>query len=209
MGSDVIPFFQFLNFFCHICFKETTFYFFWFFWVVEEGELLEDEWKGFTDCCCCCEQFGLLFPLASLMWVHWISSFASCLVGLHTFKSCDLYCLNELPVCAWRWSIIAIAHFHINYGSMWWSVLESLLLFNVGHNEAKLCCWFFVSETHRHCQHHLLVPSTSSTMPLVLLFGSKMRSSQNVWLCAMVGNECFFCGPVYSKATKGPLCASL
>ena len=39
------------------------FFFFWFFGVVEEGELLEDEWEGFTACCC--ELFGpLLFPLA-------------------------------------------------------------------------------------------------------------------------------------------------
>ena len=39
------------------------FFFFWFFGIVEEGELLEDEWEGFTACCC--ELFGpLLFPLA-------------------------------------------------------------------------------------------------------------------------------------------------
>ena len=38
------------------------FFFLGFFGVVEEGELLEDEWEGFTACCC--ELFGpLLFPL--------------------------------------------------------------------------------------------------------------------------------------------------
>ena len=53
-------------------------FFFWFFGVVEEGELLEDEWEGFTACCC--ELFGpLLFPLAFFL-AHWIPSVASCLV---------------------------------------------------------------------------------------------------------------------------------
>ena len=38
-------------------------FFFYLFGVVEEGELLEDEWEGFTACCC--ELFRpLLFPLA-------------------------------------------------------------------------------------------------------------------------------------------------
>ena len=31
---------------------DPFFFFFWFFGVVEEGELLEDEWQGFTACCC-------------------------------------------------------------------------------------------------------------------------------------------------------------
>ena len=36
------------------------FFFFWFFGVMEEGELLEDEWEVFTACCCC-EWFKFLF----------------------------------------------------------------------------------------------------------------------------------------------------
>ena len=73
------------------------FFFFWFFGVVEEGELLEDEWEGFTACCC--ELFGpLLFPLAfflgSLDVFHCFFLFG----WTHTFEYCDLYYLEELPV---------------------------------------------------------------------------------------------------------------
>ena len=73
------------------------FFFFWFLGVVKEGELLDDKWEGFTVCCCC-ELFGpLLFSLV-FFWAHWMSSVASYLAGLHTFKCCDLCCLEELPV---------------------------------------------------------------------------------------------------------------
>ena len=68
------------------------------FRVMEEGELLEDEWEGFTACCCC-ELLGpLLFPLVIFLVFFLIPSVASCLAGLHTFKCCDLCYLEELPV---------------------------------------------------------------------------------------------------------------
>ena len=43
-----------------------------------------------------CLEYSLSFGILS--WAHWMSSVASCLVELHTFKCCDLYCLEELPV---------------------------------------------------------------------------------------------------------------
>ena len=43
----------------------------------------------------CLDLFSFLWHSS---WAHWMSSVASCLVGLHTFKCCDLYYLEELPV---------------------------------------------------------------------------------------------------------------
>ena len=43
----------------------------------------------------CLDLFSFLWHSS---WAHWMSSVASCLVELHTFKCCDLYCLEELPV---------------------------------------------------------------------------------------------------------------
>ena len=67
------------------------------FWSCGKGELIEDEWDGFTACCC--ELLGhTLFPIWHSSWAHWMPSPAFCLARLHTFKCCDLYYLEELPV---------------------------------------------------------------------------------------------------------------
>ena len=72
------------------------FFFFWFFGVVEEGELLEDEWEGSQPVAVnCLDLFSFLWHSS---WAHWMFSVASYLVELHTFKCCDLCCLEELPV---------------------------------------------------------------------------------------------------------------
>ena len=77
---------------------DPFFFFFWFLGVVgEEEEQLEGEWEGFTACCCFVSSLNLLsFLWCPSYWAHWTFSFASCLVGLHTFECCDLYCLGEL-----------------------------------------------------------------------------------------------------------------
>ena len=43
----------------------------------------------------CLDLFSFLWHSS---WAHWMSSVASYLAGLHTFKCCDLCCLEELPV---------------------------------------------------------------------------------------------------------------
>ena len=64
---------------------------------MEEGELLKDEWEGSQPVVAvsCLDLFSFLWHSS---WAHWMSSVASCLVELHTFKYCDLYCLEELSV---------------------------------------------------------------------------------------------------------------
>ena len=68
---------------------DPFFFFFWFFGVVEEGELLEDEWEGFTACCC--ELFGPLLFLFGillglivclLLLLVWLGSMLSSFVPL-------------------------------------------------------------------------------------------------------------------------------
>ena len=79
------------------------------FRVKEEGELLEDEWEGFTACVAVsCLDFSSFLWHSS--WAHWMSSVASCLVELHTFKCCDLCCLEGLPVHlrVGDWSVPAV-----------------------------------------------------------------------------------------------------
>ena len=43
----------------------------------------------------CLDFFSFLWHSS---WAHWMSSIVFCLVELHTFKCCDLYYLEELPM---------------------------------------------------------------------------------------------------------------